>query len=139
MARRKRRGLSASQKRELWERWQRGQSSNDIARALGKLRGSIHSVLASHGGIEPPPRRRSRLALSLSEREEISRGLAEGQSMREIAASIQRAPSTVSREIGRHHGREGTGGLGEASTDGGHPASRGQDQGLRIRNGVPVF
>ncbi len=106
MARMKRRGLSASQKRELWERWKRGQSLNDIARALEKHRGSIHSVLASSGGIEPPPRRRPRLALTLCEREEISRGLAEGRSMREIASLIQRAPSTVSREIGRHRGRE---------------------------------
>jgi len=99
-------GFSASQKRDLWERWKRGQSLNDIARALAKRRGSIHHVLSSSGGIEPSTRRRSRLALSLSEREEISRGLAEGQSMREIASLIQRAPSTVSREIGRHRGRE---------------------------------
>src|SRR5262245_58764279 len=98
-------GLSTSQKRELWERWKRGQSSNDIARALGKLSGSIYKVFSSSGGIEPTPRRRSRLALSLAEREEISRGLAEGQSLRAIAAAIQRAPSTVSREIGRHRGR----------------------------------
>ena len=101
-----RRGLSAAQKRELWERWKRGQSLSDIARAFSKQRGSIHSVLAVSGGIEPPPRRRSRLALRLSEREEISRGLAEGQSMRMIASSIERAPSTVSREVGRHRGRE---------------------------------
>jgi IS30 family transposase len=106
MARRRRRGLSASQKKDLWERWKRGQSLSDIARALAKQRGSIHSVLASTGGIAPSIRRRSRLALSLSEREEISRGLAGGQSMREIASSLQRAPSTVSREIGRHRGRE---------------------------------
>ena len=72
-------GFSASQKRDLWERWKRGQSLNDIARALAKRRGSIHHVLSSSGGIEPSTRRRSRLALSLSEREEISRGLAEGQ------------------------------------------------------------
>jgi len=75
MAQLGRRGFSASQKRELWERWKRGQSLNDIARALAKQRGSIHSVLSVSGGIEPPPRRRSRLALRLSEREEISRGL----------------------------------------------------------------
>ena len=105
MARRRRRGLSAPQKQELWERWKRGQSMNEIARAFGKERGSIHSVLSYTGGFEPPTRHRSRLALSLSEREEISRGLAKGQSMRMIASSIQRAPSTVSREIGRHHGR----------------------------------
>ncbi len=105
MAKIRRRGLSAPQKKELWERWERGQSMNDIARAFAKHRGSIHRVLSSTGGIEPSPRRRSRLTLSLSEREEISRGLAEGQSMREIASSIQRAPSTVSREVGRHRGR----------------------------------
>jgi len=98
-------GLSASQKKELWERWRRGESSQDIARAFGKLRGSIYNVLSSSGGIPPSTRRRSRWALRLSEREEISRGLAEGQSMRGIASSIQRAPSTVSREIGRHGGR----------------------------------
>jgi len=97
--------LSVSQKKELWERWKRGQSMNDIARVFARQRGSIHWVLSSTGGIEPPIRRRSRLVLSLSEREEISRGLAEGQSMREIASWIQRAPSTVSREVKRHCGR----------------------------------
>ena len=102
---RRRPGLSAPQKQELWERWKSGQSMNEIARAFGKERGSIHSVLRSTGGFKPSPRRRSRLALSPFEREEISRGLAEGQSMRTIASLIQRAPSTVSREIGRHHGR----------------------------------
>jgi len=105
MTRSRRPGLSASEKNELWERWRRGQSSNDIARALAKHRGSIHHVVTSSGGIAPSVRRRSRLVLSLSEREEISRGLAEGQSMRAIASSIQRAPSTASREIGRHRGR----------------------------------
>jgi IS30 family transposase len=105
MTRNRRPKLSASEKKKLWERWKRGQSMNDIARALAKNRGSIHFVLSSRGGIVPPRRHRSRLALSLSEREEISRGLAEGQSMRKIAASIQRAPSTVSREVGRHCGR----------------------------------
>ena len=90
--------LSVSQKKELWERWKRGQSMNDIARVFARQRGSIHWVLSSTGGIEPSIRRRSHLVLSLSEREEISRGLAEGQLMREIASLIQRAPSTVSRE-----------------------------------------
>jgi IS30 family transposase len=78
----------------------------DLLHGFRRQRGSIHSVLSVSGGIEPPPRRRSRLALRLSDREEISRGLAEGQSMRQIASSIQRAPSTVSREVGRHRGRE---------------------------------
>ena len=105
MARTRGAGLSVSQKKELWERWKRGQSMNEIARVFSKQRGSIHSVLLSTGGIEPSPRRRSRLVLSLPEREEISRGLAEGQPIRKIASSIQRAPSTVSREVKRHCGR----------------------------------
>ena len=72
MTQTERRGISASQKQELWERWKRGQSMNDIARALAKQRGSIHFVLSTNGGIQPSARRRSRLALSLLEREEIS-------------------------------------------------------------------
>ena len=98
-------GLSAAEKGELWARWRRGQSTNEIAHALGKLRGSIYKVLADRGGLEPPPRRRSCLALHLAEREAISRGLAAGQSLRAIAAALGRAPSTVSREVGRHGGR----------------------------------
>ncbi len=94
---RRRPGLSAPQKQELWERWKSGQSMNEIARAFGKERGSIHSVLRSTGGFKPSTRRRSRLALSLFEREEISRGLAEDQSMRTIASLIQRAPSGYSQ------------------------------------------
>ena len=97
----KRWGLSAAQKRELWERWRRGQSSNDIARAFAKLRGSIYKVLSSSGGIEPPARRRSRLALSLAEREEIplpvarhrpvldlGRACADGNGTHNVAASL---------------------------------------------------
>jgi IS30 family transposase len=105
MAQRGRPGLSAGQKADLWERWKRGQSLSDIARALGKQPGSIHGVVSSNGGIVPPARRRSALALSLAEREEISRGIAAGHSMRMIARAINRAPSTVSREIARHGGR----------------------------------
>ena len=73
--------------------------------SVRELRGSIYNILSSNGGNPPSTRRRSRLALSLCEREEISRGVAEGRSMREVASSIQNAPSTVSREIGRHGGR----------------------------------
>ena len=91
MTQTRRRGLSAWQKLAIWERWKRGQSLNDIARALTRNRGSIHYALSSNGGIQPSTRRRSRLALTLSEREEISRGLAEGQSMREIASWLQPA------------------------------------------------
>ncbi|SRR6266566_790912 len=105
MAQMGRPGLSAAQKAELWHRWKNGQSLSDIGRALGKHAGSIHNVLSARGGIVSPDRCRSRLALTLSEREEISRGIAAGSSIRQIAAAISRSPSTVSREITRHGGR----------------------------------
>lgn len=105
MAQMGRPGLSASQKAELWQRWRSGQSLSDIGRALGKHAGSIHGVVSSNGGIIPAVRRRSRLALTLAEREEISRGIAADVSIRQIAATIGRPPSTVSREIARHGGR----------------------------------
>lgn len=94
-------GLSAGQKVELWQRWKSGQSLSDIGRALGKHAGSVHTVLAAHGGIIPATRTRSPRSLSLREREEISRGLAAGESLRQIAAKLKRPPSTISREIGR--------------------------------------
>lgn len=102
----KSRGLSVPQKRDLWNRWRKGQSLSEIGRALGKHAGSISGVLAIYGGISPPNRTRSSRALSLSEREEISRGLSAGFSLRHIAASIDRSVSTVSREIERNGGRE---------------------------------
>ena len=95
-------GLSAGQKAELWARWKAGESLSDIGRALGKHAGSIHGVVAARGGIAPAERRRSRLALTLAEREEISRGLAAGASIREIALRLNRASSTISREVTRH-------------------------------------
>jgi len=98
-------GLSAHQKQELWSRWRMGQSISEIGRALGKQSGSIHGVLASNGGVTPYVKSRACCALTLAEREEISRGLVEGLSVREIAALLQRAPSTVSREIARNRGR----------------------------------
>jgi IS30 family transposase len=98
-------GLSASQKADLWQRWKDGQSLSEIGSALGKHAGSIHGVLSSNGGIMPSSRRRSRLALTLTEREEISRGISSGESIRQIASMLGRAPSTVSREIARHGGR----------------------------------
>jgi IS30 family transposase len=101
----KRRGLSAEQKAELWKRWKAGQSLNEIGRALGKDHVVVHFVLARHGGIAPAARRRSRRVLTLAEREDISRGIASGCSMRVVAQGLHRAPSTVSREIARHGGR----------------------------------
>jgi IS30 family transposase len=97
-------GLSAAQKADLWPRWKQGQSLSEIGRALGKHAGSIHGVVSSNGGCIPPVRKRSRWALTLTEREEISRGIATGSSIRQIAATLGRATSTVSREIRRHGG-----------------------------------
>ncbi len=98
--------FSASLKSELWRRWKNGQSLSEIARALGKFPGTIHGVVLANGGVVPPDRCRARLALSLREREEISRGLAAGDSIRKIAAAIRRSPSTISREIARNSGRK---------------------------------
>lgn len=105
MAQMGRPGLSASQKAELWQRWKAGQSLSEIGRALGKHAGSVHGVVSSNGGIVPKIRRRSRFALTLAEREEISRGVAAGCSIRQIGVMIARSPSTISREIARHGGR----------------------------------
>lgn len=98
-------GMSAQQKKELWSRWRQGQSLSEIGRALGKQPGSVHGVLSSNGGLTPYVRTRSSRVLSLGDREEISRGLVEGLSVRQIAAQLRRAPSTVSREITRNAGR----------------------------------
>ena len=101
------RGFSAGEKTELWERWQRGESLKAIGRAFGKPSSSIYNQVAPHGGIRPAARRRSRSALTLFEREEISRGIAGQQSARSMARLLGRSPSTVSREISRHGGYDG--------------------------------
>ena len=98
--------LSPQERRELWERWKAGEAISDIGRALGRVRSCIHQWLVSRGGIAPPVRRRSACSLSIAEREAISRGLSNGQSMRRMAADLGRAPSTVSREVMRHGDRE---------------------------------
>jgi len=98
-------GLSAIDKREIWSRWKAGQTLHEIGRAYGKCHNTIRAVLLPRGGIPPLVRRRSRLALTFAERENISRGLASGSSIREIAGGLHRAASTVSREIARHGGR----------------------------------
>jgi IS30 family transposase len=96
------------QKAELWERWKSGQCIAAIARTLGRRNKSgVYRILALNGGIMPTPRRRAVLALKLDEREEISRGLAAGQSLGQIARGLGRAPSTVSREIRRNGGSPG--------------------------------
>src|SRR5690242_10620223 len=97
--------LSSAQRADMWNRWKAGQSLNAIGRALGKSDVVIQFLLARHGGIAPPVRRRSRLALTLAAREDISRGIASGSSMRVIAQGLRRACSTVNREVARHGGR----------------------------------
>src|ERR1700680_1443100 len=92
------RGFTAAERTELWDRWQRWESLKAIGRAFSKPSSSIYFQLAPHGGIRPLPRQRSRLALTLSEREEISRGIAVHQSTRSMARLLGRSPSTVSRE-----------------------------------------
>ena len=97
--------FTPKQRAELWDRWKNGQCIADIARALERRNKSgVYRVLALNGGIAPAARRRAPLALALEEREEISRGIAAGRSIRRIAASLGRAPSTVSRELSRHGG-----------------------------------
>jgi IS30 family transposase len=98
-------GLSAEQKADIWQRWKGGESLHEIGRAFGKDHGSIQFLLAQHGGIAPAVRRRSQRTLTLVEREDISRGIASGWSIREIAGGLGRAASTVSREVARHGGR----------------------------------
>ena len=98
------RGFTAAEKTELWDRWKRGESLKAIGRAFGKQSSSIYFLVAPHGGIRPAERRRSRLALTLAEREVISRGVTAHQSARSIARLLGRSPSTVSREMSRNGG-----------------------------------
>src|SRR5215472_13562224 len=101
----KRFGLSAIEKCDVWSRWKAGQSLHEIGRAFDKPHSCIRSVLLPRGGIPPIARRRSGLVLTLAEREDLSRGIASGSSIREIARCKNRAASTVSREVTRHGGR----------------------------------
>lgn len=98
---------SDSQKALMWERWRAGWTLHEIGKLFNRGHSSIHRIIAETGGIRPPDRRRSRCALSLAEREEISLGLSVGLSMRSIAERLGRAPSTISREIGRNGGLHG--------------------------------
>jgi len=106
MKQRRRIYYSAAQRSEIWDRWQRGESMSSIGRGFDRESSSIFSVLSPTGGIRPAERKRSARALSLIEREEISRGLVAGRSLRTISIQLGRAPSTISREIGRNGGRE---------------------------------
>lgn len=105
MTRRSRTFFTNTQKSDIWDRWERGESMSSIGRLFERNSSSIYPLLSRTGGIRPLERTRSRLALTLAEREEISRGLNIGLSLRAIARSLRRAPSTISREVQRHGGQ----------------------------------
>ena len=105
MIQRKRWRLTPAEKTEIWRRWKCGQSQHEIGRVFGRPHPTIRKLLLPCGGIAPAARRRSRLSLTLAEREDISRGIASDSSIREIARRLGRATSTVSREVARHGGR----------------------------------
>ena len=96
--------FTSEQKSEIWDRWQRGESMSSIGRSFDRGSSSIYPLLSRTGGIRPPPRHRSKLALTLSEREEISRGIVAERSIRSMASHLGRSPSTVSREVCRNGG-----------------------------------
>jgi IS30 family transposase len=107
MKRRSRIYYSAEQRAAIWERWRKGETLHQIAALFDRYHSSIHRIVAESGGIRPAERRRARSALTLAEREEISRGVTGGSSIRAIAAALGRAASTVSREIRRNGGWDG--------------------------------
>lgn len=106
MKQRRRIYYSESQKALMWERWRQGDSLQQIAQLFDRNHSSIQGILAETGGIRPAQRCRSRFALTLAEREEISRAVVAGHSVRSIATLLRRAPSTISREIRRNGGQE---------------------------------
>jgi len=89
----------------MWDRWKAGDTSHGIGKLFDRSLSSIHTILSATGGIQPPARLRSRLALTMLEREEISRALAAGESIRCVAKRLKRAASTISRELVRNGGK----------------------------------
>ncbi|MCA7933460.1 IS30 family transposase [Burkholderia cepacia] len=106
MKQRRRIYYTETQKALMWERWRKGDTLHQIAQLFDRYHSSIQRILARTGGIQPAPRHRSKLTLTLAEREEISRAVVAGQSIRSIAARLGRAPSTISREVQRNGGRQ---------------------------------
>src|SRR5918999_1825609 len=99
--------MRAGDRVAIWDRWARGESLSEIGRAIARVPAAVFHVVRARGGIPPPARWRASRALTVSEREEISRGLAAGVSFRQLGAQLGRPTSTVSREVGRHGGRRG--------------------------------
>ena len=104
MSYRRRIYFTSEQKSEIWDRWQSGESMRSIGRGFDRNSSSIYPLLSRTGGIRPSVRKRSKLSLTLVEREEISRGLESRLSLRSIALRLRRSPSTVSREVKRNGG-----------------------------------
>ena len=102
--RRRRIYFTSEQKSAIWDRWQRGESMSSIGRRFDRDSSSIYPLLSRTGGIRPAVRKRSRLALTLAEREKISRGMVVQRSIQSIAAQLGRSSSTVSREVRRNGG-----------------------------------
>jgi IS30 family transposase len=100
------RGLTSAERSSLWSRWKAGETISEIGRSLGKPAGSVFSVLRARGGFAPAERTRATMCLSLADREEISRGLAGGLSLRSIGRQLGRPASTISREVTRNGGIE---------------------------------
>lgn len=105
MKRRPRIYYTESQRAQMWERWQKGESLQQIAQLFDRNHSSVQRILAERGGIRPASRCRAKVALTLAEREEISRAMVAGHSMRSVATRLGRAPSTISREVSRNGGR----------------------------------
>lgn len=107
MKRRPRIYYSGSQRALMWERWKQGWTLHEIGKLFDRTHTSVHRILAETGGFRPPQRSRASTALTLAEREEISRAMVAGESIRSTAARLGRAPSTISREIKRNGGSDG--------------------------------
>ena len=99
------RGFSQQEVNIIWDNWKLGRSLSDIGRCIGKSPGSIFHLVSAYGGIAPDNRKRRLKSLSLEEREEISRGIAANQTLRQIARRLKRSPATISREIKRNGGQ----------------------------------
>jgi len=94
-----------AQKALMWERWKQGWTLHQIAQLFNRSHTSVQGILSRTGGFRPPTRSRCTTVLTLAEREEISRAVMAGFSIRSIAALLGRAPSTICREIKRNGGR----------------------------------